>query len=703
MIKPAGSDFDKIFDNVFDDDIYAEYEVDPFAAEAEEELKQEAVSERITPMQMITSTELFFEPDGPLNNSAQYGGRPYEPRPQQTEMAVKIAQALADRFNLCVEAPTGVGKSFAYLVPLIYYSKLSPKPAIVSTETINLQEQIIDKDIPLLKKLTGMDFKASLAKGRSNYLCMRRLQMATGDRRDEYLPLPSLGLEMDRIAKWSEDTLDGDRDSINFRIDPISWSYVCCEAGNCLGPRCTFFRRCFYWRARLEWEDSDLIVANHAMFFTDLKMKYQEELDTSLLPEYSAVVIDEAHTLENNAAEYLGLRLNSTAMISFLNRMYNPDNAKGLLLRKGEEALELRMAVGNLKKDVKGFFSIFEQYLLEKEDSIRRVLQPGIFPDTLSIKLAALRRMLSDYIQIQEEKDFKTELESQLQRCDFYIDGISDFINMSFPDCVYWVEEEKNGVALQAAPLNVPEILERFLFNKSFPVILTSATLTVRNTFDYYRSRVGFTNGAELRLDSPFSNNQVKVYLPRSMPEPNHKEYSQALVEQIPQFIDITEGKAFVLFTSYQVLRYCADNLRDYFEDREINLLIQGESLNRSMMLKEFKDDIDSVIFGTDSFWTGVDVPGEALSNVIVTKFPFAVPSHPLIQARCERLEAMRKSSFMDYSLPEAVLKFRQGVGRLIRSRSDHGIIVILDRRVVTKRYGRFFLDSLPPYPIEYA
>jgi ATP-dependent DNA helicase DinG len=694
MIKPISNINDAI-----ENSLEPDFEAAPYA---DDELEQEAETEKLRGVEIVSSTANFFEADGPLKNSAQFGGRPYEYRSQQADMAVKVAETLIGRHNLCVEAPTGIGKSFAYLIPLIYYSKISPKPSIVSTETINLQEQLVRKDIPLLQKITGIEFKASLAKGRSNYLCLRRLAMATGNHRDDYLPLASLALEMERISKWAESSNDGDRDSIDFRVDPVSWTYVCCEAGNCLGPKCEFFRKCHYWRARREWEEADIVVANHAMFFTDLKIKFVEGQEQNLLPEYSAVVIDEAHTLENNAAEYLGLRINSSGVISFLNRLFNPDNAKGLLMRGGEEALQLREIVANLKDDVMRFFSQFEQYLLEHNETIVRLREPGIFPNPLSGKLSSLQDTLMDYLKIQEDKDYRTELESQIQKCDAYAAGIADFINMSFADSVYWIEDGRSGVTIQAAPLNISELLQETLFKKSFPVILTSATLTVNKRFDYYRQRVGFMNGPELRLDSPFDPKQVRVYLPREMPDPSHRDYSAALVEQIPRFISITQGKAFVLFTSYQMLRYCADQLRDFFEQNEINLLIQGEALNRSAMLKEFKKDIHSVIFGTDSFWTGVDVPGEALSHVIVTKFPFAVPTHPLIEARGERLEAEKKNSFMHYSLPEAVLKFRQGVGRLIRSRTDTGIITILDKRVSSKRYGRFFIDSLPAYPVKY-
>ena len=599
--------------------------------------------------------------------------------------------------------PTGVGKSFAYLVPVIYFAQTQSKPVVISTETINLQEQLIHKDIPILARLTGIQFKAALAKGRGNYLCMRRLHMASGDRQEELIPLASLVLDIQRITEWADETKDGNRDAMDFKTDQSSWSYVCCEAGNCAGPRCDFFKQCFYWRARLEWEKADIIVANHAMFFTDLKMKQDENLENTLLPPYSAIVIDEAHTLENNAAEYLGLRVNSAGLYSFLNRLFNPENGKGLLMKSGPEAMELRANIANLKRDAAAFFSMVEQFLLEKQENVRRFLQPALIPDLLSQPLGQMRNLLANFIKTQEDKDFKTELESQLMRCDAYIDGINDFIKMTYPEHVYWTEEDKVGVSLRAAPLNVNEILETILFSKTFPVILTSATLTVKNSFDYYRARVGYGRGAELRLDSPFSRDQVKLFISRNMPEPTDQTYKDALLTEIPKFLKMTHGKAFVLFTSYQLLKYCAENLSQFFEDNNITLLTQGDTMTRSAMLKEFKTDINSVIFGTDSFWTGVDVPGEALSNVIVTKFPFAVPSHPLIEARCEKIEASGVSSFMGYSLPEAVLKFRQGVGRLIRSKHDTGIIVILDRRVFSKRYGQYFLDSLPPYPVHYT
>lgn len=672
-------------------------------AEAAEFAGQEEAAPAIAPADgeaLRARVRDFFAPDGPLRHVTALGGRPYEYRCQQSEMALAVADSLLSGRNLAIEAPTGVGKSFAYLVPAILFSRLARRPAVISTETINLQEQLIRKDLPLLRQLLDLDFRAALAKGRGNYLCRRRLALAAGEHRDHYLPHPALAGEIDQIGRWAERSGDGDRDEADFHIGGDSWSYVCCEAGNCSFPKCNYRRECFYRRAREEWERADVIVANHALFFTDLKMQIESDSrDGGLLPLYGAAVIDEAHTLEDSAADHLGLYLTYGGFNAFLNRLYNPDSARGLLLRKGGDVLELRAMAAELKAAGKHFFAQFEDYLDRADESIRAVDQPGGFPNTLNERLLAFRARLGDYVQEQEDPDYKSELEAQLLRCDGYIDGIAAFIDMTLPESVYWVERDSRQLILQAAPLNVAEILRRELFGRDFPVVTTSATLTVDRQFRYFAERTGFSGGSEVRLDSPFDPDQVQLHLARSMPDPALPEYEEALFRALEHYLELSDGKAFVLFTSYALLRRAADALEAFLGARGIRLLIQGNELSRSAMLREFKADIRSVIFGTDSFWTGVDVPGEALSNVIITKLPFAVPSHPLIAARCDRIKALGGNPFFDYSLPEAVLKFRQGAGRLIRSRSDSGMIVVLDSRIVAKRYGRMFLHSLPDYP----
>lgn len=666
-----------------------DFDPEEFAVEYEPDPEPEELDVR-------AECEAFFAPGGPLKAAAEHGGRPYEFRPQQLDMAGAIAEALRKGENLCIEAPTGVGKSFAYLVPLIYRSRLSGLPAIVSTETINLQEQLIDKDIPLLKKLTGIDFRAALAKGRHNYLCRRRFALLSGEQRDALLPAPALALDVERLGRWMERTADGERDSIDFRLEPETWALACCDGMSCLGPKCEFYRNCFYYRARQAWETADIVVANHALFFTDLAMRLTAGSAGSLLPNYGVVLIDEAHTLEDNAADHLGLHLSRVGIVSTLNRLYNQESARGLLMRKGTDP-SLRGAVAESRDEAYGFFTPYENLLRDHNESALTIHEPGRFPNRLSPKLEELHRLLALFLEDQEDASFRTEVEAQLTRCREFINGIDQFTRKLLPDAVYYAESERGGsTTLHATPLNIAELLSDLLFNQDFPVILCSATLTVRNSFSYYTGRTGFCNGQTLLLDSPFGSDQARVYIPRAMPDPKNEEYQSALEEQIPRFVELTQGKAFVLFTSYSSMRRTADDLREYFRSKGWRLLVQGESMTRSGLLREFREDIDSVLFGTDSFWTGVDVPGESLSNVIVTKLPFAVPSHPLIAARMEKLERAGCNSFANYTLPEAVLKFRQGVGRLIRSREDRGIVVVLDRRVISKHYGKLFLDSIP-------
>ncbi len=691
MIKPIDIPFDAGEDSGGPEHVpdLSEFEVEFDGPEPEAPEGSRAVE------LLRNACEEFFAPGGPLKLAAEHGGRPYEFRPQQLEMAAAIAEALAKGDNLCVEAPTGVGKSFAYLVPLIYRSKLAGRPALVSTETINLQEQLIAKDIPLLRKLTGIEFRAALAKGRRNYLCRRRFSLLTGDQRDALLPAPALALDVDRLGRWVERTADGERDSIDFQVDPATWNLACCDGVSCMGPKCQFYRSCFYYRAREEWETADIVVANHALFFTDLGMRTASGSAGSLLPNYGAVLLDEAHTLENNAAEYLGLHLSRIGLIATLNRLYSHENSRGLLMRRGAPP-DLRGLVADARDEAYGFFSPYENLLRDRNETALEIRDNTGFPDRLSPKLGELHSRLAAYLEEEEDASFRTEVEAQLTRFREFINGIEEFTRRTLPDAVYYAEEERGSVNLHAAPLNVAELLNEVLFNQDFPVILCSATLTVRRSFDYFTRRTGFSNGPTLLLDSPFGPDQAKLYVPRRMPDPKDEAYLPALAEEIPRFVELTDGKAFILFTSYQNLRYCAESLRSLFHQKGWTMLVQGENLNRTSLLREFKSDVNSVLFGTDSFWTGVDVPGEALSNVILTKLPFAVPSHPVTAARMARIEAEGKSSFSEYSLPEAVLKFRQGVGRLIRSRTDRGIVVVLDRRLVGKNYGKLFLDSIP-------
>ncbi|MCQ2377874.1 MAG: ATP-dependent DNA helicase, partial [Victivallaceae bacterium] len=497
-----------------------------------------------------------------------------------------------------------------------------------------------------------------------------------------------------------ENGASGERDNADFRVDPAVWDLVCCETGNCLGGKCEFFRECFYMRARKKWEDADIVVANHALFFTDLAMRCGDGGAGTLLPNYGAVLIDEAHTIEDNAAERLGLHLSKAGVIHTLNKLYNPENARGLLVRPGSKA-ELRGAVAAVRDEAYGWFAPYETLLRQTGESALPIVRDVEDSGRFRTQLGELVEALSAQLEYEDDPGFRTELESAVGRCREILDAVDEFRSRRRADAVYYIENERDQITMHGTPLDIAEELSQILFNQDFPVILCSATLTVQKHFDHFFSRSGFTNGESLRLESPFDPEQARFRVVRRFPDPSTEEFTDALIEKLPGLISDTDGKCFVLFTSYRQMRRCADALRDVFAEKNWRLLIQGGELSRYQMLREFKRDVNSVLFGTDSFWTGVDVPGEALSQVIVTKLPFAVPVHPLIAARIDRIRRQGKNPFGEYNLPEAVLKFRQGVGRLIRRRTDRGIITVLDPRLVGKSYGRTFLESLP-YRVEF-
>lgn len=658
----------------------------------------------------LEATREFFSASCPLQDAEAYGGRPYERRVQQEEMAVAVATAFEKSGHLCVEAPTGVGKSFAYLTPAIHQALSRHRGVLVTTETINLQEQLVRKDLPLLRAVMKVKFTFALAAGRANYLCRRRLALALGEFRDEFLPSADLESEAQKLADWAETSESGFYSDLPFKPEHGLWNCVCSEAASCSAAECRFFRSCFYWRARREWDKADILVTNHALFFTDLRMRALEKQESTPLPDYAAVVFDEAHTLEDNAAKHLGLHLTSGGVRYVLNRLFNPRNGRGLLVRPGENSLAMRAFIASLHDRAADFFNQFAQALEPLDEKYFRIYKPGKFTDTLSGPLGDLERRIREYIAEQDNPEFAAELGAQLDRCTAIREGIGEFIRMEdAADSVYWAEGRLlprgpgMSVELCSAPLNVAEILARILFTPNFPVVLTSATLAVNGKLDFYLARIGFRNGEKIILNSPFDYwKQVKLYLAKSLPAPSEEGFTAAATAAIGDFVQRTGGHAFVLFTSYGMLRTCAERLAPLFREHHFKLLVHGDELSRTAMLDEFKRSRSAVIFGTSSFWTGVDVPGDALKNVIITKLPFEVPSHPLAEARCERIRKTGFRPFESYSLPNAVLRFRQGIGRLIRSRSDSGIIVVLDSRVSAKYYGRSFLNSIPRCPVEY-
>jgi ATP-dependent DNA helicase DinG len=642
-----------------------------------------------------------FEPGGMLAGVSS-GDFLYEARPQQVEMARAVSDALESGRHLVVEAGTGVGKSLAYLVPLILHAKRTNRRAMVSTHTISLQEQLVGKDLPLLKERLGPSFRAVLVKGRTNYLCLRRLARARNHQRELFGE--GIAEELERIRAWADATEDGSVQEMRRQPSPEAWAAVCAEHGNCMGPKCPERKRCFLFRARAQMHDADLLVANHHLLFSDLALRRE---GAGFLPDVAAVVMDEAHTVEDTASEHLGIRLSPYAFEHWLRRLLTPETGKGLLgyLRAGPAAqtvTRLWDAVSDL------FHEVPRSAGLGARDSQKVVPGPLAVTSEVPELLRELSGRLAQLIEELEDQDEESRAELRgLRGQGLGLGGMLEaFLGQTMPDHVYWIEREgkRRQVVLHSAPIEVAPLLEETLFAQIPTVVLTSATLAVGGRLEYCRDRLGAGKECELLcLGSPFDHaRQMRLHVATNAPDPKDREaFAEAVAKGVLRWALKTRGRAFALFTSDELLKRTAETVREPLEKAGLTLLAQGGDLTRRAMLETFRKDAGFVLFGLDSFWMGVDVRGEALSNVILTRLPFAVPDHPVVAARLKRIKEKGGDPFREYSLPEAVLKFRQGFGRLIRSQTDEGIVVVLDSRILTKWYGRIFLRSLPECPVD--
>jgi ATP-dependent DNA helicase DinG len=625
----------------------------------------------------------------------------YEHRREQLAMAEAVARAIERPGHLVVEAGTGVGKSFAYLVPAIQATADPRTKVVVTTHTIALQEQLVGKDIPFLRSVMPQEFSAVLVKGRSNYISLRRLEVAI-KRQDLLFQRPEEIDQLVTLRMWSRRTQDGSRSDLDFRPMPSVWEAVQSEDGNCLGRDCPHHAECFYFRARRRMRTAHLLVVNHALFVTDLALRGE---GFGLLPDYKIAVIDEAHTLESVAGEHLGVQLSNIGVDYALARLYNARTNKGVLSghrRDMDEAIRQAQKTRELAED---FFNRAATWFQEQPAGYNgRVRRPTGWSETFCEELRRLSAAIGRGAEGIEKPEERIELTAAEERCRSLADQVAGWIRQSSEGAVYWIEVEQKSrlrVRLAAAPLDVGPSLRNLLFTEVDTCVLTSATLCVGSPprFDFFQSRIGLTAAETLALGSPFDyEHQVTIHLPRNMPDPSDQpgEFEQEAIRAVAHYLERTHGKAFVLFTSYKMLEAATRALTPWLARRNIALFSQSDGMPRSKMVDAFKADVDSVIFGVDSFWQGVDVPGEALSNVIITRLPFSVPSHPLLEARLEDIRRRGGNPFVDYQVPEAVIKLKQGFGRLIRTRSDRGIVVILDPRVLTKPYGRTFLKSLP-------
>jgi len=648
--------------------------------------------------EFVERVRTIFSENGLLSKAKNF-----EFRPQQQGMAVAVAQALEEDRHLVVEAGTGVGKSLAYLVPSILFALEGHKKAIISTHTINLQEQLLQKDIPILKKVLPVEFEAALMKGRQNYICPRRLERALQSSKELFTG-PETN-ELERVAEWANKTRDGSLSDMSIEPDPKVWAQVCSEAHICTQKTCGQNPRCFYQQARKRLLAADVIVLNHTLLFMLLgSPDEQEGRESGFLFPNDFVIFDEAHTVEQVASKQIGIGVSQYGLRSAIQRLYNARTRKGLFTVM-RDAAGVQLAA-ELIDEVEKFFDAVESKSDFRKGREFRVREVDLVPDTLTGRLVALQARISEVVKRADDEILKAELQEFARRIRDARDGIAIFLEQAAPQHVYWVErtgKTAQFLSLNAAPIDLAPVLRRMIFRNNCCCVMTSATLAVgRPDLAYFRERIGATEAEPLQLGSPFDfQKQMKMFVVRKMPDPRDAGYTKELERWIAHFVEKTGGAAFVLFTSYRDMQQIAGEMQKFFAEKNYNLLIQGGGAPRTKLLDQFRSTPRSVLFGTDSFWSGVDVPGQALSNVIITRLPFAVPDTPLIEAKLELIQERGGDAFTEFSLPEAILKLRQGVGRLIRTTTDRGIIVILDNRIVTKPYGRAFMQALPKCPVE--
>ena len=672
----------------------------------------------------------------------------YEQRDEQVRMAFAVAEAFNHDRVVLVEAGTGTGKSLAYLIPAILWAVRNNERIVVSTNTINLQEQLIRKDLPFLARNSAIEFKAALVKGRSNYACLRKLEHAEAE--------PSLfpdeaSAELTTIIEWSHATQDGCRSDLAFTPHAGTWEELCCEADQCGRSRCKHFSRCFFYRARRESSAARVLVVNHALLLSDIVLRKETGYDaTAILPPFTRLIFDEGHHLEDVATSHLSLTIARSGILKQLQRLVpHKANRAGLLtiissritrdLPESQEGLYAELSgllEGHLLPKALDLSGLTEQtmdwlaFTVEhdsgaaagREQKLR--LTPEVerspFWQECRQRLHALADAVNDYTAglrtlIRRSKDLPEKLQEKLadqlldtSGIEGRLQGMADallFFTTEAEGYCRWIETRRGSRGVQArltaAPLDISEQLKETVLDRLKTIIVTSATLTVGGQFGYLKKRTGFgllpaARVAELQLASPFDYaRQVFVAVPEDMPEPTAPGFREALEQHILEAVTISRGGAFILFTSYDLLGKVHQALSPLLARQGLTSLKQGDT-GRHTLLTQFRKEGNAVLFGTDSFWEGVDVKGEALRLVIIARLPFQVPTEPVQQARAEKIKADGGDPFRDFSVPQAVIKFRQGFGRLIRSRDDRGAVLILDRRVLNKSYGRIFLRSLP-------
>jgi len=656
--------------------------------------------------------------DGPI---ARRLGDGYERRPEQAAMVDAVERTIREKRTLLVEAGTGVGKSFAYLIPAIRRAAEAGERIVIATNTIALQEQLLDKDLPLLRAAMPDEFSAVLVKGRGNYLSIRRLTLAS-KRQERLLPDGYSRSSLDTIEDWAYQTEDGSLATLP-QLDRMAvWDHVRSDSGNCMGRKCPTYDKCFFQSARRRMDNADLLICNHALFFSDLALRAR---GVGFLPPYDHVILDEAHGVEDVATDHFGVSLAEMRVLRLLGQLHHEKTGAGFLAHVDleDDAQEtLQNAVQGVlvaTAATRRFFGDLADYAMGKGGIAQsvRIAQAGIIDNTISEVFTALGVALKRVgSRVLREED-RYELTGYADRATAIAAEAETLIDQTLPGCAYWIElnrrETARGgatvrVTFACSPVEVGAVLRERLFEQEKSIVLTSATLTTRagadrgsSGFAHLAARLGIDIEDDrvetLELGSPFHYaDQATVYVDPTMPDPRSADFADELARRVRRHILETGGGAFVLCTSYSTMQAMVNRTRDDLHRAGITTLVQGQDGARSTLLARFREDGHAALFGTASFWQGVDVKGAALRNVIITRLPFEPPGKPITEARHEMLKARGKDPFRDDSLPRAIIRFRQGFGRLIRSATDEGRVVVLDPRISTRGYGKSFLRAIP-------
>ncbi|KJR42311.1 Helicase c2 [Candidatus Magnetoovum chiemensis] len=624
----------------------------------------------------------------------------YEFRQEQDSMHKSVLSALNANKHLIVEAGTGVGKSLAYLVAsILWLNENEDRKIVISTYTKTLQNQLYNKELPFLKKHLFPNITYALCLGSENYLCLRRLHQS----RVEGLFELSERDAMAKVLSWSAETKEGLKSELD--VEAALWQKVCRESDLCYGKRCKFYKECFYQKSKIIERNSEILIANHHLFFANIAADY------FLLPKFTSVIFDEAHEIENAASSYLGIEISNYKLRNLSDSILN-QKQKGLLVRlktiKGSTYLRITSILTDLRQGSSTFFASL-LYKLGSNVSMR-IRQPFFIADTISEPLSELLHELKTIAKLKgiedtfsndaasinnDDDEQQIELKAIITRCSRLLNALDVILSQRLSDTVYFAEKDKRAIRLIASPLNISELLKRLVFEHYKSAILTSATLATNTDFDFIKTRLGLDNCEELLLKSPFNyKKQVLVYIPTDIPNPSDASYIENIRSKIAELLKLRVGKTMALFTNYKQMNDIAESL-----NIDIELLLQGEMDNYRLM-ERFKNAKEAALFGTRTFWQGVDFPGKLLQCLIITKLPFAVPTDPITEARIEYIQKRGGEPFNSFQVPEAVITLKQGFGRLIRTKSDTGVVAILDSRILKKSYGRIFFNSLPPIKI---